>query len=325
MTIAFVTGISGQDGGYLAERLLSEGVEVHGLVRPRDELAGRAHSALPGVSWHEADLRDGAAVAAIVSEIAPNEIYNLAGLTSVALSWKEPVATAEITGVAVASMLQAAVALQESGRVAPRFVQASSSEIFGNPPHSPQNEQTPIRPTSPYGSAKAFAHSLVQVYRSRELHASNCILYNHESPRRPETFVTRKITAAAARIAAGTQDTLTLGDVTIRRDWGWAPDYVDAMIRAVRADVADDFVVATGESHTIEDFVEAAFTAAGVVDWRDRLRTDAAFIRPADISDMLGDASKAHEVLGWAPTVNFDELVSRMVAHDRSLVAAAQS
>jgi GDPmannose 4,6-dehydratase len=325
MKTVLITGISGQDGSYLAERLLAEGCTVHGLLRPRDDKATEAQGLLPGVVWHTVDLRDSGRILEIVVSIAPEEIYNLAGISSVAQSWKDPVTTAQVTGLAVISILQAAAALHERGTVSPRFVQASSSEIFGSPLHSPQTESTPIQPTSPYGAAKAFAHHFVGIYRASGVHASNCILYNHESPRRPDTFVTRKITLAAARIAAGLQETLTLGDTSIRRDWGWAPDFVDAMVRAARHDTPGDYVIAAGENHSIEEFAQLAFRAAGVHDWRTRIRIDQELIRPADIADMRGDATKARDVLGWRTTVNFQELVARMVEHDSQAVRATRT
>jgi GDPmannose 4,6-dehydratase len=197
-----------------------------------------------------------------------------------------------------------------------RVLQASSAEVFGLPAETPQTESTPIRPSSPYGAAKAFAHQLVAVYRQRGLHASACILYNHESPRRPETFVTRKITMAAARIAAGTQQTLSLGSLDVRRDWGWAPDYVDAMLRAIRHESADDYVIATGQSRSVRDFAAAAFAAAGVADWQSRIVVDPALIRPLEVTEQVGDATKARTVLGWAPTLSFEQLVAEMVNAD---------
>jgi GDPmannose 4,6-dehydratase len=222
------------------------------------------------------------------------------------------VLTGQVTGIAVAALLEAAA--RAPGEV--RVLQASSSEIFGNPAVAPQDESTPLDPSSPYGAAKAYAHRMAQLARGRGRFVATAILYNHESPRRPETFVTRKITAAAARIAHGLQEVLELGDLTVERDWGWAPDYVDAMVQAVRHEEPDDYVVATGESHTVAEFVQAAFAAAGIDDWRSRVRVNPDFIRPAEISRMRGDASRAREVLGWAPTVSFDELVARMVEHD---------
>lgn len=325
MPRALITGITGQDGSYLSEQLVEAGYEVHGLVRPPDPLVGRIVEHTPGVVLHDGDLADVVGLADLVREVAPDEIYNLAGISSVAFSWQHPVATVQLSGVAVAALLDAAFGLQEaSGRVV-RFVQASSSEIFGNPPTSPQNEATPIAPLSPYGAAKAYAHTMTGIYRARGLHASNVILYNHESPRRPETFVTRKITAGAARIARGLQDTLTLGDQSVGRDWGWAPDYTRAMMLAVAHDQPDDYVIATGTARTVGEFVEAAFVAAGVEDWRDRVVTDARFIRPNDIGEMRGDATRARENLGWAPTKDLSEIVTAMVENDLAELDASAS
>jgi GDPmannose 4,6-dehydratase len=313
---AFVTGITGQDGGYLAERLLSEGVSVHGLIHTHDEHTATLERRSPQVVLHEGDLTDSAGVQALVSELEPDEIYNLGGISSVAFSWEQPLLTAAISGVGAVAVLEAAWRLQtDTGRPV-RVLQASSAEIFGDPAESPQSENTPIKPTSPYGVAKAFAHHMTGVYRSRGLHASGVILYNHESPRRPTTFVTRKITQAAARIAAGEQETLVLGNLDARRDWGWAPDYVDAMVRAVRHDSADDYVIATGQSRTVGDFVAAAFAHAGMADWRDHVVLDEAFVRPVDAAEQCGDASKARSVLGWSPSVDFEQMVRLMVDAD---------
>jgi GDPmannose 4,6-dehydratase len=200
-----------------------------------------------------------------------------------------------------------------------RFVQASSAEVFGDAEQAPQDERTPLRTTNPYGVAKVFAHQLVGVYRAQGMHAVSAILYNHESPRRPPTFVTRKITRTAARIARGLEHELVLGNLDARRDWGWAPDYVDAMLRAARHTCAGDYVVATGEAHSVREFVAAAFARAGVTDWEDRVRVDQAFVRPVDAVQQVGDATRARTELGWSPTVTFDELVGRMVDADLGL------
>src|SRR6478752_10370520 len=315
MPTAFITGITGQDGGYLAEQLLAQGSSVHGLVRAAAEVAPTV-AAYPGVLLHVADLTDTAAVAGLLAEIAPDEIYNLAGISSVARSWQEPVATGAVSGLAAAGVLQAAWDLAERAGRRVAVVQASSAEIFGNPTTAPQNEDTPIAPVTPYGAAKAYAHHMARVYRGRGLHASTVILYNHESPRRPPAFVTRKITQGAAMIARGEQDELALGNLDARRDWGWAPDYVGAMVRAARHDRPDDYVIATGEAHSVREFVAAAFTAAGIDDWERYVRVDPAFVRPVDAVELTGDASRARTVLGWAPTVGFDDVVARMVRAD---------
>jgi GDPmannose 4,6-dehydratase len=320
MTRAFVTGLSGQDGGYLAEQLLGEGVEVHALAHP-DERAPDT----PGVQLHPGDLTDIELTRRLVLDLAPDEIYNLAGLSSVARSWQQPDLTGQVNGLAAAGLLESAWQTQEASGRPVRFVQASSAEIFGEPASSPQDEDTPVRPINPYGVAKAYAHLAVGVYRRRGLHAVSAILYNHESPRRPAQFVTRKITATVAAIARGQADTLALGNLDARRDWGWAPDYVDALVRAARADAPSDYVVATGIAHSVRDFVAAAFARAGITDWESRVVVDPAFVRPADASELVGDSSRARQLLGWAPTVGFDELVGRMVDRDLELVAAQSS
>lgn len=305
---AFVTGIGGQDGTYLAERLVGEGMEVHALALTAD---GPPDHCPDEVVLHLGDLGDLDGTRRLVLEIAPREVYNLAAISSVAQSWDEPDRTAHVNG-------QAAVALMESARLVGdvRFVQASSAEIFGEPAESPQTEATAIRPVNPYGAAKAFAHLSARVFRQRDVHVSSLILYNHESPRRHEGFVTRKITSTVAAIARGDADELVLGNLDARRDWGWAPDYVDAMVRAARTEEPSDYVVATGRAHSVRDFVAAAFAAADVTEWEPLVRQDPAFFRPADPTELVGDASKARDVLGWEPTVAFEETVARMVAAD---------
>ncbi len=316
MTVALISGITGQDGSYLAELLLAGGYEVHGLTREADE------AVTPGVVAHRADLAVEGDVAAVLNELRPDEFYNLAALSSVYQSWEDPVATARINGLAVAELLAALRDLGQRGHEV-RFVQASSAEMFGAPRETPQNERTGIRPTSPYGASKAYAHGLVGAYRAAGVFASSAILYNHESPRRSSAFVTRKITEAAARISAGLQDRLELGNTAARRDWGWAPDYVDALHRAATAEHPDDFIIATGVSHSVEDFVRVAFERAGVDDWRSRLDVADSLLRTGDAADQVGDAAHAREVLGWEPTTGFEELVRRMVDADLALVARA--
>lgn len=320
--VALVTGITGQDGGYLAEQLLAGGVTVHGLVRPGDdEAVAELMSRSPDVVLHEGDLAEPDGVAALVADVAPDEIYHLAGISSVAFSWRHPVLTAQLSGVAVAAVLEAAWQLQESSGRRVSVVQASSAEIFGTPDESPQTELTTIRPVSPYGAAKAYAHHMTALYRSRGLAASACILFNHESPRRPETFVTRKITSAAARIGVEGSGVIRLGNLDASRDWGWAPDYVDAMVRAATTSAPGDFVIATGQTHTVAEFAEQALRRAGVGDtWRDHVEVAEEFLRPVDATVTVGDASKARRELGWEPTVSFDEIVGRMVDHDLALL-----
>ncbi|WP_149205412.1 GDP-mannose 4,6-dehydratase [Actinotalea subterranea] len=324
MPRVFITGITGQDGGYLAEQMLAEGAEVHGLVHAEDGTAAAFRAAHPEVHLHHGDLADATGLRSLVNEIEPDELFNFAGISSVAYSWEHPIVTAELSGVAAAVLFQAALQVQDRTGRRVACVQASSSEIFGNAPSWPQNEGTPVDPVSPYGAAKAYAHHMAGVYRGKGLHVASCILFNHESPRRPTTFVTRKITAAAARIGAEGTGILRLGNLDARRDWGWAPDYVDAMVRAARHSTADDFVIATGQTHTVAEFAEAALRRAGVGDsWRDHVEVDPELFRPIDTATMVGDAAKARRELGWAPTVPFDELVGRMVDHDVELLRAS--
>jgi len=313
MGTALVTGATGQDGSYLTELLVDRGWAVHTATRSVDEAA----VALPDpVVRHTADLLDVPGLARLIDEVEPDVVFNLAGISSVAESWKRPEATARIVGSAVAGILDAALATQERIGRPVRVMQASSSEIFGRAEVTPQDETTPMRPVSPYGAAKAFAQDLVRIYRTRGLHASSVILFNHESPRRPTTFVTRKITATVAAIAKGEADTLSLGNLDAKRDWGWAPDYVDAMLRVATAETPSDYVVATGESHTVRDFVATAFAAAGIADWERYVTVDPAFVRPDDAPEMRGDASRIRRELGWAPTKSFEGVVAAMVEHD---------
>jgi GDPmannose 4,6-dehydratase len=317
MPRALITGVTGQDGSYLAEALVADGWQVDGLVVVGDPLLPELMARVPQVRTHEGDLGDETAITALVGRVQPDEIYSLGGISSVALSWQRPLLTAQITGLGPGILLEAAWQLQQRLGRPVRVLQASSSEIFGEPDRAPQDESTPIRPVNPYGAAKAFAHHLVGVYRGRGLFASACVLYNHESPRRSDAFVTRKITKAAAMIAAGRQQVLRLGNLDVRRDWGWAPDYVDAMRRALGNDQPGDYVVATGRAHSVREFVAAAFAHAGVADWSAHVEVDAQLARPADATEQVGDAAKARSVLGWRPAVSFEEMVARMVDADR--------
>ncbi|GAA4686740.1 GDP-mannose 4,6-dehydratase [Frondihabitans cladoniiphilus] len=313
MPVALLTGVSGQTGSYLAENLLARGWDVHGIQREdsRDPLVPAA------VRLHQADLADFSTTAEVVAEVSPDTLWNLAALSSVAASWNRPLETSLLNGAAVANLLQAVDGLPSipGGR---GFVQAASAEIFGSADVSPQTESTPIRPVNPYGASKAYAHVLVGAYRAAGLRASSVVLYNHESPRRPEAFVTRKITAGVARIVRGTQSELVLGNLDAKRDWGWAPDYAEALALVGLSPTADDYVVATGESHTIEEFVAAAFSAAGVTDWQDLVRIDPAFVRPTDAVEMRGDSTRIRHALGWNPTLAFSGVVEAMVKHDLS-------
>lgn len=308
MSRVLITGITGQDGSYLAELLVAAGDDVHGTSLSADE-----HT-VDGVELHPLDLSQ-PGIGGLIRSLAPDVVYNLAAISSVFGSWQQPELTARINGLAVAEMLAALQNLPGA-----RFVQASSAEMFGVPAEVPQTENTAISPTSPYGAAKAYAHSLVNAYRTAGVWASSCILYNHESPRRPENFVTRKITASAARISLGRQDSLELGNLDARRDWGWAPDYVDALRLAVTSDAPDDFVIATGVDHSVEDFVATAFARVGIADWRPYVKVSEKLMRSGDAPRQLGDASHARDALGWAPTVDFDGLVTAMVDNDLALL-----
>lgn len=315
---ALITGFTGQDGSYLTEQLVGLNYEVHGLLRDESRNSSEA-----GVIRHCGDLADADRLRQVVGEVEPDVVFNLGGVSSVAESWNEPEKTARISGQAVASLLEAAWTLQESSGKSVRFIQASSSEIFGAAATTPQNESTQIAPVNPYGAAKAFAHHLTKVYRSRGLWASNAILFNHESPRRPESFVTRKITIGAARIALGLQDKLYLGNLDAKRDWGWAPDYTNAMIKMSQLDDAQDFVLATGEMHTVRDFARTALAAAGINDWAKYVQVDARFIRPADAHETLGDNSLLRKKTGWQPSKSFEQLVQCMVEYDLKLLDSA--
>ncbi len=314
MTRALITGISGQDGSYLAELLLGAGAEVHALHHA-DESAPPPYCP-DDVVVHVGDVTDHEATRRLMLDLVPDEVYNLAAVSSVARSWEEPDLVAAVNGRAAVALMESALAAQQATGRPVRFVQASSAEIFGQPDHSPQDERTPVRPTNPYGAAKAHAHEMIGVLRGRGLQATSVILYNHESPRRPRHFVTRKITATVAAISTGRADRLVLGNLDARRDWGWAPDYVDAMTRAARAAEPQDFVVATGVGHSVREFVAAAFAHAGIDDWEPLVATDPTLLRPADAVELRGDASRAREVLGWSPTLGFEQIVARMVDAD---------
>lgn len=317
MTRVLVTGITGQDGSYLVDRLVAEGAEVWGLVRPGDADAAAVRSEVERSRLLEADLADPASVAAAVSQAVPDELYHLAGISSVALSWKEPVLTGAVTGLGAVAAMQAALDANPDCHV----LLASSAEIFAGEQRDAYDESSAIAPVNPYGAAKAYAHLQARVLRSQGAAVSAAVLFNHESPRRPHQFVTRKITHAAARIAAGLEERIVLGNLDARRDWGWAPDYVDAMLRANRHGAADEYVIATGRARSVRDFALAALAAAGVDGGEERLATDPAFVRGADAAVLLGDASKARAVLGWEPTVSFEQMVAAMVEADLAEVA----
>jgi GDPmannose 4,6-dehydratase len=314
--VALVTGVAGQDGSYLFERLAAEGTVVHGLLHPDHGLLEAPLAGSDALVTHRLDLADLDGLAGLVRDVAPDEIYNLGGISSVARSWEEPALTGVVSGVSAAALLDAALAVQEDTGRGVRFLQASSSEIFGQADRAPQDETFPLAPVSPYGAAKAYAHRMTGIYRARGLHAVAVILYTHESPRRPPSFVARKISTTVAEIARSGGGTLTLGNLAARRDWGWAPDYVDAMVRAVRHDVAEDFVLATGQTHSVADFVRTAFAHVGIEDWQAHTVSAPELIRPADAAEQCGDATRARDLLGWTPTTTFTDIVHAMVDHD---------
>jgi GDPmannose 4,6-dehydratase len=307
--VALITGITGQDGSYLAELLLDKGYEVHGIVR-RSSTFGtqRIEHIFDRLHLHYGDVTDGGAMARIVAEVEPDELYNLAAQSHVRVSFDQPHYTAEAVALGTLNVLEAARAIPGC-----RVYQASSSEMYGQVVETPQRETTPFRPRSPYGVAKVYAHWITVNYReSYGMHASCGILFNHESPRRGETFVTRKITRAAARIAAGHQQDVSLGNLDAKRDWGHARDYVEAMWLMLQQDEPDDYVIATGETHTVREFATLAFSIVGL-DYLDYMKHDPRYDRPAEVDVLLGDASKARERLGWTPSVTFGGLVRQMV------------
>jgi GDPmannose 4,6-dehydratase len=323
MPRALITGITGQDGLYLSEFLLARGYEVHGLVRgqnnPKIETVQRI---VPGVQLLTGDLTDLSSLVRALSACEPDEVYNLGAISFVAYSWENARLTSEVTGLGVLNMLEA-VRLHSGGdptRV--RFYQASSSEMFGRVQEVPQRETTLLWPRSPYGVAKVFGHYMTINYReSYGMHASSGMLFNHESPRRGPEFVTRKVTRAVARIAHGLQDQIILGNLDARRDWGFAGDYVRAMWLMLQQDVPDDYVVATGETHSVRDLLTVAFRHVGIEDWSRHVVQDRRFLRPAEVDLLIGDPTRARERLGWKPEVDFEDLVRMMVEHDLDLLS----
>jgi GDPmannose 4,6-dehydratase len=318
MKRALITGITGQDGRYLANFLADKGYQVFGLVRgqnnPKSSLIMRE---TPSLELVDGDLRDLSSLIAVVERVQPDEVYNLGAISFVHLSFTQPDITSEITGLGVLRMLEAVRIVGGVGDNPIRFYQASSSEMFGKVRETPQTELTPFHPRSPYGVAKVFGHHMTVNYREAYgLHASSGILFNHESPKRGLEFVTRKITNSLARIKLGLQDSITLGNLDSARDWGFAGDYVEAMWLMLQQDVPDDYVIATGETHTIRDFLDAAFACAGYDDWAPFVRQDPRFERPTEVDLLMGDASKARERLGWTPKVDFDGLVRVMYESD---------
>jgi GDPmannose 4,6-dehydratase len=325
MKRALITGITGQDGSYLAELLLAKGYEVHGIIRRAstfntdriDHLYQDRHVHGSRLFLHYGDLSDSVNLVKLLYDLKPDEIYHLAAQSHVRVSFDIPEYTADITGVGTIRILEA---IRETG-VKTRFYQASSSEMYGQVAEIPQRETTPFHPRSPYGVAKVFAYWATVNYReSYRLHASNGILFNHESPRRGETFVTRKITRAVAYIKAGLQDKLFLGNLDAKRDWGYAKEYVEAMWLMLQQEQPDDYVVATGETHTIREFCEVAFDHVGL-DWRKFVAFDERYLRPAEVDILIGDATKAKRVLQWEPKTRFKELAKLMVEADIQLLA----
>jgi GDPmannose 4,6-dehydratase len=325
MKKALITGITGQDGSYLAELLLEKGYEVHGIIRRAstfntsriDHLYSDPHVNGVRLFLHYGDLADSVQMVKLLYELQPDEIYNLGAQSHVRVSFDIPEYTGDVDGLGAQRILEA---IREAGLVKKvRYYQASSSEMFGKVQQVPQTESTPFWPRSPYGCAKAYAYYLTVNYReSYNIHASNGILFNHESPRRGETFVTRKITRAATRIKVGLQESLYLGNLDAQRDWGYAKEYVEMMWLMLQQDSPDDYVVATNETHSVREFCEVAFGLVGL-DWKKYVRHDARYERPAEVELLIGDPAKAARKLGWRPKVRFKELVGIMVGHDLDL------
>ncbi|MFM8634479.1 MAG: GDP-mannose 4,6-dehydratase [Planctomycetia bacterium] len=329
---ALVTGITGQDGSYLAEFLLDKGYEVHGLVRRSstfgtqriEHLYRDIHEVGRPLVLHHGDMADGNGLARLIREIRPTEVYNLAAQSHVRVSFDQPTYTADVTAVGTLRLLEAIRDLEDSVGYQVRFYQASSSEMYGKAADVPQSETTRFHPRSPYGVAKLYAHWITINYReSYGLHASCGILFNHESPRRGETFVTRKITRAATRIKLGLQQKLYLGNLDALRDWGFAGDYVEAMWLMLQQDKPDDYVIATDETHSVREFCEKTFGRLGL-DYRDFVEIDPRYFRPAEVDLLLGDSRKARSALGWKPRVSFDGLVAMMVDADMELARKEQ-
>lgn len=322
---ALITGITGQDGSYLAELLLAKGYTVHGIIRRASTFnTGRLegiyadpHSGKARLFLHYGDLSDASALARLLAKIQPDEVYNLAAQSHVRVSFDAPEYTADIVGTGTIRLLEA---IREAG-IKPRFYQASSSEMYGKVLEVPQTETTPFYPRSPYACAKVYSYWITVNYReSYGLHASNGILFNHESPRRGETFVTRKITRALAQIKLGRQDKLYLGNLDSKRDWGYAKEYVEAMWLMLQQDEPDDYVIATNETHSVREFLEVAFAHAGL-DWQKYVEIDPRYFRPAEVDLLIGDFSKAKKKLGWEPKTKFAELVKIMVEADLKLLS----
>jgi GDPmannose 4,6-dehydratase len=318
MKRALITGITGQDGRHLSQFLADKQYQVfgvvHGQANPKIEIVQNEN---PSLELVEGDLRDLSSLIAVVEQVQPDEVYNLGAISFVQLSFKQAELTAEITGLGVLRMLEAVRIVGGTDNNPIRFYQASSSEMFGKVHETPQTERTPFHPRSPYGVAKVFGHYTTMNYREAYgIHASSGILFNHEGPRRGLEFVTRKVTNAVARIKLGLQEEIVLGNIDSSRDWGYAGDYVEAMWMMLQQPTPDDYVIATGETHTIRDLLTESFKLAGIDDWAKYVKQDPRFYRPAEVDLLFGDASKAHEKLGWKPRVSFPELVRMMYEHD---------
>jgi GDPmannose 4,6-dehydratase len=317
VTVALVTGITGQDGAYLTKQLLEEGHRVVGLVRPGTVIAGPVREFIDCAELVSGDLRDDASLRSVLDQVAPDEVYNLAGMSSVSGSWESPLEQADVNGVGVLRLALALLARAERTGHQARLLQASSAEIFGPTPGAPRDESSPIQPRNPYAVAKAFGHEVVATYReSCGLHASTVILFNHESPLRTTAFVSRKISRGVAEIALGRAERLVLGNLDAQRDWGFAGDYTRAMRLAMRHSDPGDWVVATGQVRSVRDFVREAFAVVGIDDWEHRITTAPEFVRPAESPVLLGDPAKARRELGWEPEVSFSQLVATMVQAD---------
>jgi GDPmannose 4,6-dehydratase len=317
MPKALITGITGQDGSYLADLLLEKGYKVYGVVRRAStENFERIEHIRDRITLLQADLLDQLSLISALEESAPDEVYNLAAQSFVPTSWAQPVLTGEFDALGVTKMLEAI--RQVNKKI--RFYQASSSEMFGKVQETPQNEKTPFYPRSPYGVAKVYGHWITVNYReSYNIFACSGILFNHESPRRGKEFVSRKITDGVARIKLGLTDVLKLGNMSAQRDWGYAKDYVEAMWMMLQAEEPSDFVIASGRAHSVEDLARIAFEHVGL-NWQDHVRTDPRFVRPAEVDTLLGDAERARDMLGWKPKTSFEEMIGRMVDADMARV-----
>ena len=325
MTTALITGITGQDGSYLAELLLEKGYRVHGLVRRSSSFNTWRIDHIPRgerFALHYGDLNDQSSLQDVIRKTRPDEVYNLAAQSHVRVSFDMPEYTAQCTGLGCLRLLEA---LRSAGLETARFYQASSSELYGKVEETPQTEKTPFHPRSPYAVAKAFAYYATQNHREAYgMFAVNGILFNHESPRRGENFVTRKITRAAARIKLGLEKTLALGNLDAQRDWGFAKDYVEAMWLMLQAKQPEDFVIATGETHSVREFMSVVFEHLGL-DWKEHVRSDPKYLRPSEVDLLLGDATKAMRTLGWKPRTTFRELAKLMIEHDLEVAEAERN